>query len=195
MIGLGKEYCPVAHPNLPKEEVVTRLMRVFRREGYDGASLARLSDATGLGRSSLYHHFPRGKEDMADAVLDLSRARLTRLVLEPLAAGGPVRARLEAMARGFGEFYGAGRDACLIELFGVGTTGVQFVPRLTDSIAVLVRAIAAVLIEAGQSEDQALRRAEDAVIAIQGSLVLARAGGSTAVFRRILIELPDRLLG
>ena len=64
----------MAHPALAKEEVVARLMKVFRREGYEGASLSRLSEATGLGRSSLYHHFPRGKEDMAAAVLDLARA-------------------------------------------------------------------------------------------------------------------------
>ena len=65
----------MAHPTLPREEVVDRLTRVFRREGYDGASLARLSEATGLGRSSLYHHFPRGKEDMADAVFEASGIR------------------------------------------------------------------------------------------------------------------------
>ena len=185
----------MAHPNLSREEVVTRLMRVFRREGYDGASLARLSEATGLGRSSLYHHFPRGKEDMAEAVLDLARARVTQMVLEPLAAPGPVRARLEAMARGFGEFYNSGEDSCLTELFGVGTTGTQFIPRLTNSISIMTQAIAAPLIEAGIAEDMARRRAEDALIAIQGSLVLSRAGGSTAPFRRILAELPDRLLG
>jgi AcrR family transcriptional regulator len=184
----------MAHPNLPKEEVVERLMRVFRREGFDGASLSRLSEATGLGRSSLYHHFPRGKEDMAEAVLDASRVRLNRLVLTPLAAPGPIRERLEAMARGIDEFYSAGRDACLIELFGVGTTGTQFVPRLTDSIATITGAIAAVLIEGGFAEELARRRAEDALVAIQGALVLARAGGSTAVFHRILAELPDRLL-
>ncbi|HLZ66498.1 MAG TPA: TetR/AcrR family transcriptional regulator [Aliidongia sp.] len=184
----------MAHPNLPREEVVARLMQVFRREGYDGASLARLSEATGLGRSSLYHHFPRGKEDMAEAVLALSGARVGRLVLEPLAAPGLVRGRIEAMARGFRDFYDGGQASCLIELFGVGTTGAQFTEPLTRSIATLTGAIADVLIEAGLAEDVARRRAEDAIIAIQGSLVLSRAGGSTAPFHRVLAELPDRLL-
>ena len=44
-----------------REAVVERLMAVIRREGYDGASLAQLSKATGLGKGSLYHHFPSGK--------------------------------------------------------------------------------------------------------------------------------------
>jgi len=184
----------VAHANLPKEEVVERLMRVFRREGFDGASLARLSEATGLGRSSLYHHFPRGKEDMAEAVLAAVRVRFDRLVLSPLRAAGPARGRLAAMTRGLDEFYAAGQDACLTELFGVGTTGTQFVSRLSGSVATAIEAIAAVLIEGGLAEESAHRRAEDALVAIQGALVLARATASTAVFHRTLAELPDRLL-
>ena len=185
----------MAHPNLPKEEVVARLMRVFRREGYDGASLARLSEATGLGRSSLYHHFPRGKEDMAEAILDASGLRAAHLILAPLAAEGPVRPRLEAMARGLGEFYDGGKEACLIELFGVGSTGTQFIPHLSRTIAALKQAIAGALRDADIAPDVALRRAEDTLVAIQGSLVLARASGSTDVFHRTLAELPDRLLG
>jgi AcrR family transcriptional regulator len=183
----------MAHPNLPKDEVVARLMQVFRREGYDGASLARLSAVTGLGRSSLYHHFPRGKEDMAEAVLELSRSRLTRLVLDPLSAPGPVRDRLAAMAQGFGTFYDDGKSACFTELFGVGTTGTQFIPRLSDGIGLLTEAISRVLVEGGMTEDLAQRRAEDALIAIQGALVLSRARNSTAPFHRVLTELPDRL--
>ncbi|MFD2271320.1 TetR/AcrR family transcriptional regulator [Undibacterium arcticum] len=50
--------------------MVDSIISVFRSEGYEGASLAKLSEATGLGRSSLYHHFPMGKEDMANAALD-----------------------------------------------------------------------------------------------------------------------------
>jgi len=183
----------MAHPNLPKEEVVARLMQVFRREGYDGASLARLSAVTGLGRSSLYHHFPRGKEDMAEAVLALSRSRLTRLVLEPLAGPGSIRDRLEAMTRGLAEFYDDGKAACFTELFGVGTTGTQFLPTLSAGIELLSSAITRVLTAGGMAEDLAQRRAEDALISIQGALVLARARSSTAPFHRILAELPDRL--
>jgi TetR/AcrR family transcriptional repressor of lmrAB and yxaGH operons len=184
----------MAHANLPKEEVVERLMRVFRREGFDGASLARLSEATGLGRSSLYHHFPRGKDDMAEAVLDASGVRAARLILAPLAIEGSARQRFEAMARGLGDFYAGGKEACLIELFGVGTTGTQFVPRLSRTIATLCQVVAGTLTDAGFAEDVARRRAEDALVAIQGSLVLARASGSTDVFHRMLAELPDRLL-
>ena len=55
---------------LPRDEVVARILTVFRDFGFDGASLAELSKATGLGRSSLYHYFPGGKDEMAVAVLE-----------------------------------------------------------------------------------------------------------------------------
>jgi AcrR family transcriptional regulator len=40
---------------LPRAEVVARIQDVFRDRGFDGASLAEISNATGLGKSSLYH--------------------------------------------------------------------------------------------------------------------------------------------
>src|SRR5260370_8776623 len=57
-----------------KDEIIDRLFTVFRDRGFEGASLADLSRATGLGKSSLYHHFPRGKEQMAEAVLERATA-------------------------------------------------------------------------------------------------------------------------
>lgn len=55
-----------------RERLIMTIGRVFRRYGYEGASLSILSRETGLGRSSLHHFFPGGKEDMAMAVLDLA---------------------------------------------------------------------------------------------------------------------------
>jgi TetR/AcrR family transcriptional regulator, lmrAB and yxaGH operons repressor len=54
---------------LSRQEVVERLMQVVRRHGYDGASLAELSKATGLGKSSPYHYFPDRKDDAGLAAL------------------------------------------------------------------------------------------------------------------------------
>ena len=45
------------------------LGEVFRAHGYEGATLALISEATGLGKGSLYHLFPGGKEQMAAEVL------------------------------------------------------------------------------------------------------------------------------
>src|ERR1700720_3544465 len=52
-----------------RADVLPQLAEVFRAHGYEGATLALISDATGLGKGSLYNFFPGGKEQMAMEVL------------------------------------------------------------------------------------------------------------------------------
>src|SRR5260370_5021289 len=48
-----------------RADVLPQLAEVFRAHGYEGATLSLISDATGLGKGSLYNFFPGGKEQMA----------------------------------------------------------------------------------------------------------------------------------
>ena len=68
------------------DDLIDRLLEVFRTVGYDGATLSKLSQATGLQRASLYHRFPGGKKAMAAAVLAHAGAWLDTHVLAPLTA-------------------------------------------------------------------------------------------------------------
>lgn len=65
--------------------LLDHIMIVFRTHGYDGASLSRISEATGLQRASLYHRFPDGKLQMGKAVLEHAIEWLREYALEPLA--------------------------------------------------------------------------------------------------------------
>ena len=82
-------------PLISRDEVVDRLVAVFQRLGYDGASLAELSRGSGLGKSSLYHYFPNGKEEMALVVLRRVHARIEEKVVAPLQGQGSPKERLE----------------------------------------------------------------------------------------------------
>lgn len=75
-----------------------RLLATLRDKGYDGASLADLSAATGLAKSSLYHSFPGGKEEIALRVLEHLDAKLARALFEPLRSNRPPARKLAAMA-------------------------------------------------------------------------------------------------
>jgi AcrR family transcriptional regulator len=44
----------------------------------------------GLKRASLYHYFPHGKEEMADAVLDYITQALKEQLLAPLGSDRPL---------------------------------------------------------------------------------------------------------
>jgi TetR/AcrR family transcriptional repressor of lmrAB and yxaGH operons len=85
---------PAALTAKERAEIVDRLFMVFRDRGYEGASLADLSRATGLGKSSLYHHFPNGKEQMAEAVLEKGKAFIQSAVVDVATSSSPLRARI-----------------------------------------------------------------------------------------------------
>jgi AcrR family transcriptional regulator len=180
---------------LSRDEVIARVLAVVRSQGYDGASLAELSKATGLGKSSLYHHFPDGKDDMVAAVLDYLEATLEENVFAPLRAPGTAAARLRRMNEGLDAFYRQGREACLLASLGIGDSSKPFHPRVREIFRTWLDAIATALRESGMSRAAAQARAEEALVRIEGALVLARSLGDHAIFGRTLKALPEELLG
>ena len=180
---------------LSRDDVVARLMTVVRRQGYDGASLAELSAATGLGRSSLYHHFPDGKDDMVAAVLESLHGELEVTLFAPLRAPGPAVPRLNAMGAALDAFYQHGRAHCLLASLGIGDASKRFHPRVKRIFRDWIRAIACALRDGGLPKAVARTRAEEALVRIEGALVLARSLDDASIFARTLRGLPAALLG
>lgn len=181
-------------PLLPREAVIDRLLGAFRRHGYDAATLGQLSSATGLGRSSLYHYFPGGKEEMARAVLDRVDTWMRDAVLAPMQASGTPERRLGQVLVALDGFYAGGAEACLFGNLVVGDARVLFQQRLGASFRSLVEGFAQLAKDKGVPAREAQRRAEDAVVRIQGALILSRGMDDVAPFRRVLKSLPRLLL-
>ena len=181
-------------PLMPKEAVLDRLTAAFRRHGYDGASVSRLSEATGLGKASLYHYFPGGKTDMAGAVVGHLGEQFETLILAPLRGNAPPEERLNRMILGLNQFYAGGKDPCVVELFAIGGSREALRDSLAGAVEAWIGTLTAVLEAAGIATDRARYRAEDAVIAVEGALVVGRARDSVEPFQRTLAELPGRLL-
>ena len=177
-----------------REDTIRALIDVFRRCGYDGTTLSMISEATGLGRASLYHHFPGGKQEMATAVLQYVSETFRATVLAPLAEAGSPQERLDNMSRGLITFYGGGEQACLIGVFALADSGAVFRDKVAGSLNGWIAAVAAVLEDAGLGEQLARERAEESAIAVQGALILARGLGNGSAFMRIVEQLPERLL-
>lgn len=182
-------------PMLSREAVVDQLLGAFRRYGYDAASLGRLSSATGLGRSSLYHYFPGGKEEMARAVLDRVDQWVQETVLSPIEASGTPERRLNQVLAALDGYYGGGTDACLFGNLVVGDARVLFQDRLSAAFHQLIDGMALLAREKGIPAREARQRAEDAVVRIQGALIVSRGVGDPAPFRRVIKQLPQSLLG
>ncbi len=175
-------------------KLLAGLTRVFCLHGFEGASLSRISEATGLQRASLYHRFPGGKEEMAEAVLDETDRQFEEVVLAPLAGKGAPAARIRRMAEEVGRHYDEGRQSCLLDTLSLGEGSSELRRHVKRSFAAWRDALVAVAREGGATPAVAKRRAEEALVVIQGSLVLARGLGDRKAFQRVLAGLPGLLL-
>jgi len=178
---------------MSRETYVPALFQLFRESGYDGVSLSRISAATGLGKASLYHYFPGGKAEMLQATMDYTSAWFQENVTDVLESNQPLRARFEEMCDRINTLYDSGKQSCFIAALTAGSPQDTFQSQIKDSLQGKVDAIAQALIEAGLSADLAHERGEDAVITIQGALILARGTGDSAPFQRAIAQIPQRL--
>ena len=84
---------------MARETYLPVLFRLFRHHGYDGVSLAKIAEATGLGKASLYHHFPGGKTEMVRETLAYSGRWMTDNIVVPLQGEGEPLERLKGHVR------------------------------------------------------------------------------------------------
>ena len=181
-------------PKRPREEVVALIGEVFRQHGYDGTSLSMISATTGLGRASLYHYFPGGKEQMGREVFERIGAHVKEDLLDPLTADGSPEDRLASWVRGVDRFYDGGKKNCLLGAMVLSGGGDRYTEEIAWTFRALIDGLSALVVEAGIPNDLARRRAASAVATIQGALVTARGMRDTALFREALQDLPARLL-
>lgn len=177
-----------------REQVLALLAEVFRRYGFEGASLARLVQGSGLGKGSLYHFFPGGKDEMAAAVLARIDDWFRLQVFAPLRDGACARAGVAAMFDAVEAYFMSGQKICLVGLFALGCERDRFALQVSGYFTEWIAALAAPLRRAGVDPAQAAALAEEAVGAIQGALVLARALARPEVFGAALRRQRQRLL-
>jgi TetR/AcrR family transcriptional regulator, lmrAB and yxaGH operons repressor len=176
-----------------RADVVPALIEVFRHHGFQGASLAVIAAHTGLGKGSLYHFFPGGKDEMARAVLAEIAAWFEREVFAPLRAAGDPRRAIRATTRAIHAYFAARHHVCLFGAFALDGARDRFAAEIRAYFAAWAAALAAALRRLGLPRRAAARRAVQAVGEIQGALVVCRALDDPAAFDRALAALADAL--
>lgn len=177
-----------------KETVIKQLSTVFRSHGYDGTTLALLSEATGLVKASLYHYFPKGKQDMALAVIENRTELFRREVIAPIDPDLDLRQQFEMMCENLIHFYDHGRSSCSMEVFSLGQAGELFREIIAARVETWVQLFTTMIQQAGFTEALARQRAIDAIVRIEGALVMARASGNEQYFIDTLRAIPNQLL-
>ena len=176
-------------------DAIPALAEIFREHGFAGASLSQITKRTGLGKGSLYHFFPNGKEEMAQAVLDDVAGWFETNVFMPLRESEDPDAGIDHMFKAVIRFFHSGRRVCLVGTFALDDTRDRFASEIQSYFAAWTRVLAAALKRRGFDTRAARETAEDVVAGIQGALVLARAHDDSALFTRAMKRLHQRTMG
>ncbi len=176
-----------------RAEVLPKLAEVFREFGFDGTTLAIITKRTGLGKGSLYNFFPGGKDEMAEAVLNHISVWFQTQIFVPLKDSQSPTEALRNMFRNVRLYFESGQRICIVGMFALDESRDRFGDQIEEFFASWRRAIEKTLRRAGLSRSSAENHAVDALVVIQGALVLARASSDTSVFRKSIARLQQAI--
>jgi TetR/AcrR family transcriptional repressor of lmrAB and yxaGH operons len=162
--------------------------------GFEGVSLTMLSEKTGLEKSSMYYRYPAGKDQIVTAVAEFVLAWFASNVFEPLRGAGTPRTRVSLIAGQLNDFYSYGSKASILDVLSIRSGPEELRTVLNKLMLAWIDAFTDVARQSGFSAAEARSRAEEAIIRIEGSLVLARSVGTAESFERTLAILPDFLV-
>jgi AcrR family transcriptional regulator len=170
-----------------RRDVIPLVAEVFRELGYEGASMNAITTRTSLSKGSLYHFFPRGKEEILAHV----DGWFADHVFEPL-EGANAQHAIALMWDEVDAYFRSGRRVCLVGAFAIDETRDRFAVPIRSYFRRWIAALAGTLARSGMNDAAAHRLAEEAVVSIQGALTVARALSDSDVFKRTLERLRER---
>src|SRR3954447_16629220 len=97
-----------------RADLLPLISEVFRSHGYEGATLALIGKATGLGKGSLYHFFPGGKAQMAAEVLTEIDHWFEVNIFAPLRLSEDPAKAVADMTAGVDRYFRSGHRVCLV---------------------------------------------------------------------------------
>ncbi|EHP39546.1 TetR family transcriptional regulator [Cupriavidus basilensis OR16] len=180
-----------------RDKIVRSAAVLFRRYGYAASGTNDIVALSGAPKGSLYHYFPRGKEQIAEEVIvyagELVRTTLAQLCAEHDSPGAIVRAYGVLMAGWMAQ--SDYRDGCPIS-----TILLEIAPEAEGVAAAGNAAFAAweaVLANAfavrGIPQARATELAGLVICGWQGALTLAKVAKSGQPIRRAVDELARQL--
>ena len=176
-----------------QDQLLAQLRPVFRDHGYEGATLNKLATATGLGKASLYHHFPGGKAEIAATLLRQAVAQLEKLAFSRLGKRGAPAKRLQEFVDGFVAYTDNGESPCVIAAFSQGGAWLVHGPSISEQFRAWGTQLAGTLEEVGYKPKRAQREASALLANLYGDLLLAKLHGEPRRFRQGIKRIKKNL--
>ena len=175
-----------------RDRLIETAARLFRRKGYAAVGISEILAGAEVPKGSLYHHFPRGKADLAVAAVSWASDGMLGIIEDSF---GPARDFAEGQAtlcHKIAKFFdlSAHTDGCPVTsiLFEAGEVE-HFQDLSNTAFNAWIGAIASHGTRLGLAPDHAATSAETLLMAVEGGWILARARRNSDVLRSI----PSRI--
>jgi TetR/AcrR family transcriptional repressor of lmrAB and yxaGH operons len=113
----------MARPSDARARFIRTAAQLFCRHGYHGVGLTRIIEAADAPKGSFYHHFPEGKEELAEHAMLWAANAVTRAIIEAFAGAESFAAGSRALASQLAAWTKGSdfRDGCPITGIALGT--------------------------------------------------------------------------
>ncbi len=179
----------MAKQKYTQDEIIQGLNEVFRKVGYDGASLEVLAKSTGLKKSSLYHRFPGGKQQMASEVLSFVCQWMKSILLQIESDDLSAEAKLDIMMSNIYELYDGGKNDCILRSMSMDNGIHMFQNQIKTAFNDWHQGFKHIALAFGKQDGEADDLAKEAIIKIQGSLILSKGIADQQLFQNTLAEI------
>jgi len=171
-----------------KEKTLSAAVKLFSQRGYHGTGLQDILEAGGAPRGSLYFHFPKGKEQIGEAAVQLGTDGVRQFIADAAQTSGNVQAFLVKLARGMAanlERSGY-REGCPVATTALETAAQSDVLGRAARTAFQTweQEIKRALISFGMKANKADRTATAVLSQLEGALLLARTYRSLEPMQR-----------
>lgn len=180
-----------------KTEIVRAAAALFRRKGYNGTGLNEILEASGAPKGSLYHYFPRGKEQIGAAAMDRGAAWTLREMAKINADSASTADFVRAFGRATAKWLeksdyenGCAIATTLLETAHTAQAIREAGRRAFDSWR---DALEARLMTEGVAPERAKRLSALAVAAFEGGMILARVEREPASIVAAMDEAADAI--
>jgi TetR/AcrR family transcriptional repressor of lmrAB and yxaGH operons len=178
-----------------RRKMIESAVTLLAMRGLQGTAFSEVLERSGAPRGSIYHHFPKGKDELVDAAIELSGQRALA-VLDEVEGASPSEIT--------GYFLGLWREilvrsnlraGCAVLAVSVATDS----PGLLEHAAAIFRAwtsrLTGLYVAAGIEPERASSFATTLVAASEGAVVLSRAQRSLEPFEQVASLLLETTPG
>lgn len=180
---------PASKPATTRERFVAMTAKLMSRRGYAATGLNEIVEKSGAPKGSLYHFFPKGKEQLAGAAVEWAADLFLQTMAEAMARAGSAADAVGALAAKIAVWMEQSgcKDGSPLTIVAVETGAFSEPLRLAcqRGYQAWADALADQLRRDGKSAKEASDLALWAIASLEGAVVLARTQHSAEPLRRI----------